>query len=137
MVVLDRIASEGADGPSTSILRDVQANPLCPEFRSVPVNKFAGEPKAWEILRISTIDSIYQCHGRLLAILTCEDGGARLEEGPEVLVGHDTLALHILRRIDHALELLDEKLLQQLSVRLRGALVFGIIIQLGDGLFEL
>jgi hypothetical protein len=68
--------------------------------------------------------------------LACEDSSARLEEGPEVLVGHDTLALHILRRINHALELLDEKLLQQLSVRLRGALVFGVIVQLGDGLLE-
>jgi hypothetical protein len=54
-----------------------------------------------------------------------------------VLIGHDALALHILRSVDHSLELLDKNILKQSSMLFRRTLILGVVSKLGNGLFQL
>jgi len=57
-----------------------------------------------------------QAKDSILALLLAEDERTGLEERPQVLIGHDTLALEVGEGIDGLLEFLREKLVKKLSV---------------------
>jgi hypothetical protein len=105
-MILQRVYPQRANRTSASVHGNREVDLDSTELCAVPVDVLARQPDAGHALWVLAVAGLKESHGCLLTVLAAEDGSSGLEERPEVLVSHHSLAAHVLGCVNHALALL-------------------------------